>query len=150
MSELTNRVDDLRQEAQVLVRRQQFEEALGLYDEALTLPSDETTHELLIINKADVLIEGNLLGAFDVQDAMATAHSMLLATNSLMPFSLSPQELGARDDVERRVAAVAGLLAMLETATAGPVGLTSQHPLPQAVPGQPIAGQAVPGQAGPA
>jgi tetratricopeptide (TPR) repeat protein len=55
MSEL-NRIDDLRQEALVLTRRQQFEEAAVLYDQALSLATDETMRELLTINKADALI----------------------------------------------------------------------------------------------
>jgi AcrR family transcriptional regulator len=58
---------------------------------------------------ADVLIEGHLLGAFAPGDAMRTAHALLLATNSLMPFSLSPQELGAREEIERKVNDVADL-----------------------------------------
>ena len=51
-----NRIDDLRQEALALTRRQQFEEAIGLYDEALALASDEETRELLTLNKADTMI----------------------------------------------------------------------------------------------
>src|SRR5579872_4245897 len=59
---------------------------------------------------ADVLIEGRLLGTFDMHDAILTAHTLLLATNALMPFSLSPQELGARDDVQHKVEHVVDVL----------------------------------------
>lgn len=59
---------------------------------------------------AEVLVEGSLLGAFHVPDPKTAAAAMLLATNSLLPFSLSPQELGARDEIERKVAHVTDLL----------------------------------------
>ena len=59
---------------------------------------------------ADVLVEGALLGAFHVPEPKAAASAMLIATNALMPFSLSPTELGSRDDVERKAAHIADLL----------------------------------------
>lgn len=59
---------------------------------------------------AEVLAEGSALGAFSVPDPKAAAVAMLTATNSLMPFSLSPQELGARDEVESTVSRIADLL----------------------------------------
>ncbi len=59
---------------------------------------------------AEVLIEGRLLGTFAVDDAMQIAYALLLATNSLMPFSLSPQELGARDEIERKAGLIADLV----------------------------------------
>ena len=58
----------------------------------------------------EVLIEGRQIGAFHVPDPKAAAYALLLATNALMPFSLSPQELGARDEIERKVSQVADLL----------------------------------------
>jgi tetratricopeptide (TPR) repeat protein len=51
-----SRVEELRLAALGRVRLGDYEEALGLYDQALALPSDEDTAELLIINKADALI----------------------------------------------------------------------------------------------
>ncbi len=59
---------------------------------------------------ADVLVEGNVLNAFKVEDVNRTARALLLATNSLMPFSLSPQELGAREDVERKAGDIVDLV----------------------------------------
>ena len=46
----------------------------------------------------------------DVQDAMATARALLSATNSLLPYSLSPRELGARDSVEEQTRRIVDLL----------------------------------------
>lgn len=59
---------------------------------------------------ADVLIEGRLLGTFDVEDAFITARTLLMATYALMPFSLSPKELGARNDVQEKAERIADLL----------------------------------------
>ncbi|HEY0158378.1 MAG TPA: tetratricopeptide repeat protein [Thermoanaerobaculia bacterium] len=51
-----DRVEELRLAALSRVRLGDYEEALGLYDEALALASDEDVVELLTINKADALI----------------------------------------------------------------------------------------------
>jgi len=59
---------------------------------------------------AEVLVEGNVLNAFKVDDVSRTARALLVATNSLMPFSLSPQELGAREDVERKAGDIVDLV----------------------------------------
>jgi AcrR family transcriptional regulator len=59
---------------------------------------------------ADVLSAGREAGAFTLDDAPATAHTLLLATNSLLPYSLSPRELGKRPAVEERTLRVADLL----------------------------------------
>ena len=50
------RAEALRQEALSKVRTEQFDEALALYDEALSLTSDDEARELITINKADTLI----------------------------------------------------------------------------------------------
>ena len=59
---------------------------------------------------ATVLEEGIQEGAFVIAEAEATAHTLLLATNALLPFSLSARELGAREVVEGKVRTVADLL----------------------------------------
>lgn len=51
-----NRVEELRQSALARVRSAEYEEALGLYDEALALAAEEEVRELLTINKADAMI----------------------------------------------------------------------------------------------
>jgi tetratricopeptide (TPR) repeat protein len=57
MSELTmNRIEDLRQAAIAKDRVEQFDEALALFDEALSLAEDEETRELITINKAHAMI----------------------------------------------------------------------------------------------
>ena len=49
-------------------------------------------------------------GSFQSADVDDAARSLLLATNSLLPFSLSTQELGERDEIEKRIASLADLL----------------------------------------
>lgn len=55
-SPMVSRVESLRQAALAHVRNETYDEALSLYDQALELTSDEETHELITINKADALI----------------------------------------------------------------------------------------------
>ena len=59
---------------------------------------------------AAALSAGRAAGAFDLDDADATATTLLLATNALLPSSLSTRELGERADVEARVGRIADLL----------------------------------------
>ena len=59
---------------------------------------------------SDVLSAGQEAGAFALEDALGTAHTLLLATNSLLPYSLSPRELGKRRAVEERALRLADLL----------------------------------------
>jgi AcrR family transcriptional regulator len=59
---------------------------------------------------AEVLAAGRQAGEFSFEDEHATAHAFLQATNGLLPYSLSTTELGAREDVEKRTADVAGLM----------------------------------------
>jgi tetratricopeptide (TPR) repeat protein len=53
---LTNRIEELRQAAIAKDRVEQFDEALALFDEALSLAEDEETRELITINKAHAMI----------------------------------------------------------------------------------------------
>lgn len=57
-----------------------------------------------------LLKEGKNSGEFVFEDGKATAHALLLATNALLPYSLSTRELGERKDVEAQVARIAELL----------------------------------------
>ena len=59
---------------------------------------------------AALLKEGKNSGEFVFRDAKATAHALLVATNALLPYSLSTRELGERKDVEAQVARIAELL----------------------------------------
>jgi AcrR family transcriptional regulator len=59
---------------------------------------------------AHVLNAGRDAGEFSFDDAHATAHALLQATNGLLPYSLSTTELGAREEVEQRTADVANLM----------------------------------------
>jgi TetR/AcrR family fatty acid metabolism transcriptional regulator len=59
---------------------------------------------------AALIKEGIDAGEFEKLNAIETARSLLLATNSLLPYSLSTQELGERKEIEKRVTALADLL----------------------------------------
>jgi len=59
---------------------------------------------------AEVLKEGRRAGQFFFKDAIATARALLTATNSLLPYSLSPRELGERDALEQQTARIVDLL----------------------------------------
>lgn len=57
-----------------------------------------------------VLREGQRAGTFRRHEALATARTLVLASNSLLPFSLSTQELGKRREVEATAGGIADLL----------------------------------------
>ena len=59
---------------------------------------------------AEVLNAGRDLGELSFDDAHATAHALLQATNGLLPYSLSTTELGEREEVEQRATDVANLM----------------------------------------
>ena len=59
---------------------------------------------------AEVLRAGRDAGELRFDDELVTAHALLQATNGLLPYSLSPSELGSRADVSQRVAGVAELV----------------------------------------
>lgn len=58
----------------------------------------------------EVLEEGRKSGVFAFKDSLDAAHALLLATNSLLPYSLSTGELGEREEIEAKAAAIADLL----------------------------------------
>jgi hypothetical protein len=59
---------------------------------------------------AKVLKEGQDGGVFHHVQGLRTARILLVATNSLLPFSLSTRELGSRREVENNCEKVADLL----------------------------------------
>ena len=59
---------------------------------------------------ATLIKEGVDAGSFSKVKADDTARSLLLATNSLLPYSLSTHELGERGEIESRVSTLADLL----------------------------------------
>jgi len=59
---------------------------------------------------ARVLDEGAESGVFRVEDSLRTATNILIATNSLLPYSLSVEELGKRNDIKRRTLEIAELV----------------------------------------
>ncbi|HXH93199.1 MAG TPA: tetratricopeptide repeat protein [Thermoanaerobaculia bacterium] len=62
MSDLNSRIEELRQDALAKVRSEEYDEALALYDEALTLATDEEVCELITINKGHALIAAERTG----------------------------------------------------------------------------------------
>jgi AcrR family transcriptional regulator len=59
---------------------------------------------------AGVLAAGAEAGEFTCPDSLAAAETLLLATNSLLPYALSVRELGRRKDVEAKAGRIADLL----------------------------------------
>ncbi len=59
---------------------------------------------------AAVIEEGQLSGKFKAGAAAEIAESIILATNSLLPFNLTTAELGARQDIEAKTLRLANLL----------------------------------------
>jgi AcrR family transcriptional regulator len=57
-----------------------------------------------------IIEEGQMLGIFENNNSQEIAESFLLATNSLLPFSLTTQELGKREDIKKRIVQLADLL----------------------------------------
>lgn len=59
---------------------------------------------------AEVIEEGQAKGDFQDGNALELAETFLLATNSLLPFSLTTQELGERREIEEKTLRLADLL----------------------------------------
>ncbi len=59
---------------------------------------------------AEVLQEGDKIKIFSAPDALETSETLLIATNSLLPYSLNTKELGERSEIEERVRRLADLL----------------------------------------
>jgi AcrR family transcriptional regulator len=59
---------------------------------------------------ARVIADGRRAGVFEVTRAPEAARALVEATNALLPYSLSPQEIGDVADVQRRVGMIADLL----------------------------------------
>ncbi len=59
---------------------------------------------------AVVIKEGQKAKIFGKENPLETATMLLLATNSLLPFSLTTRELGERDEVEEKTRRLANLL----------------------------------------
>lgn len=59
---------------------------------------------------ARVVQEGVEAGEFNVNDALATGRLLILATNALLPYNLSPKQLGRREEIEVKAGAIVDLL----------------------------------------
>lgn len=71
-------------------RKRHFEEEAGIFVKVLKQGRDE--------------------GTFAKLDMFDTAYALLLATNALLPYNLSANELGQRTEVEKKVSRIADLL----------------------------------------
>lgn len=59
---------------------------------------------------AGIIVEGQLNGIFQDGDALEIAETLMTATNSLLPLSLSTEELGEREEIEEKITRLADLL----------------------------------------
>lgn len=59
---------------------------------------------------AKVLADGKHQGVFSLKDPLETARTLLDATNSLLPYSLSAYELGERKEIEKKSQRIADLI----------------------------------------
>ena len=59
---------------------------------------------------ARILEEGRRKKVFELKNSQATAHTLLLATNALLPYSLSVKELGHREEIAENATRIADLL----------------------------------------
>jgi AcrR family transcriptional regulator len=80
----------------------------------------EKYHQAESLVFAELLIEGRTRGDFEFDEPFQTAGAMVLATNSLLPYSLSPHELGSPCEVREKVSVLADLL----------VRAVTRHPSP--------------------
>jgi hypothetical protein len=104
--ELTmNRIEDLRQAAIAKDRVEQFDEALALFDEALSLAEDEETRELITINKAHAMIGAQRSGP----EVQALPMVLMRRRNPRHTFLASYALLFLTHVLIRRVAARDGL-----------------------------------------
>ena len=70
----------------------------------------ECTHEVEAEIIAGVLREGKQQGIFAFEDALMTARLLVTATNSLLPYSLSPRQLGEREELLSKLEGITALL----------------------------------------
>jgi AcrR family transcriptional regulator len=61
---------------------------------------------------SEVLREGRRAGEFNLREARAAARTLLVATNALLPYSLSARELGSRAELEAAATRVVDMLLM--------------------------------------
>ena len=76
----------------------------------LLLDRRRATMEQEAVIFVELLVEGRTLGVFECDDPLRTAQAILTATAALLPFSLSPAELGSRKAVESRTLFLADFL----------------------------------------
>src|SRR5260370_4859995 len=88
-SQTIDRVEELRQAGLARVRAEEYEQALAIYDEALSIASTDEKRELITINKADAMIALDRSGP-EVQQLPAilmrrrNLHHAFLAAYALM------------------------------------------------------------------
>ena len=83
----------------------------SLYDLLADIrPSLVARHKRHHEQEAKCLAEVLAGGAFKIRDPLETARAMIVATNSLLPNNLSPDDLRDRRAVERRVSLIAHML----------------------------------------
>jgi AcrR family transcriptional regulator len=102
--------------ARVLVRLDSVQHYTQSLDELYAalrpaiLASRDRYHEVEAQILAEVLTEGRRDGVFAFEDALAAARTLVLATNGLLPYSLSARELGERDEVAAKTSQIIDVL----------------------------------------
>ncbi len=86
-----------------------FDELFAAIRPAL-LGSRVCNHKAESLLLAEVIKDGCAAGVFRCDDVADTAYCMVLATNSLLPYSLSAQQLGEREEIERYVRLICDLV----------------------------------------
>jgi AcrR family transcriptional regulator len=82
--------------------------AAGIRPKLLERRAEHFAREARLLQR--VLTEGRRNAEFGTAGLGTTARAMIEATNALLPYSLSPQELGDVPDVRRRVSVIADML----------------------------------------
>jgi AcrR family transcriptional regulator len=88
---------------------QSIDELLAALRQPL-LAQRERNHEEEARILAEVLEEGAAQEEFTFADSHRTAHLLILATNALMPYSLSVRQLGEQEEIESKTYGVIRLL----------------------------------------
>jgi hypothetical protein len=102
--------------ARVLVRLDSLQHYTQSLDELYAarrpaiLAGRDRYHEVEAQILAEVLAEGGREGVFAFDDALTTAHTLVLATDALLPYSLSARELGEREEIQAKASRIIDLL----------------------------------------
>ncbi len=102
--------------ARIMLRFDIFARHCRSMDEAVSTLKKQVEERKRAFHEAEAELFSNIIelgvldGVFRTKAPLEDARTMVLATNSLMPYSLRPEQLGDRTTVERQAMALADLL----------------------------------------